>query len=340
MNTLYLGSFGRDPKTTMGITAYRYLSETCNIEMIENYVPDLSIGQQCFDEKNGVLYAVNEVSDLKGRTGGGGYVLAFRQDRDTGKLTEISRCRTFGNNPCYVSYDNAREFLLVVHHGLSNTASTLDRRPDGSFGIKLTYDTATAVLYALEADGRIGELCDAVEIEGHDRYGTHSFPHLHSVVRAGDSDAFLVCDKGLDRRYVFTIDRENRKLAVSDTVDARRGTAPRYSYFNNRTGMFYSNCETEPVVYSFAYRPGADSITPTQAVALRDDGRGHPSDIAVSPDGMMLYVNVRDPDSIGVFSVAPDGSFKRIQLVEDGAEAPRGMAVSPDGRFLLACSIF
>jgi 6-phosphogluconolactonase (cycloisomerase 2 family) len=65
-----------------------------------------------------------------------------------------------------------------------------------------------------------------------------------------------------------------------------------------------------------------------------DTGGASPLGITVTPNGRFLYVAHVDSSTIGIFSIAPDGTLTLRKDVRTSVNNPRGLAMTPDGRFL------
>ena len=66
-------------------------------------------------------------------------------------------------------------------------------------------------------------------------------------------------------------------------------------------------------------------------------GRNDAAEIAVLPNGKLLYTSNRGHDSIAVFAIdSQKGALTQVADVPTGGQEPRHFAIDPTGHFLLA----
>jgi 6-phosphogluconolactonase len=103
------------------------------------------------------VYTVSETVDFEGKPGGG--VSAFARDLATGSLTPLNTASSAGVEPAHAAIDPSGRFLLVAN-----------------------YRSGSVAVFALGADGSIGELVDLMQDEGssvHPKRQTG--PHAHQI---------------------------------------------------------------------------------------------------------------------------------------------------------------
>nr|WP_269432487.1 beta-propeller fold lactonase family protein [Paenibacillus sp. VKM B-2647] len=109
------------------------------------------------DEQRRLLFAVSETND--------GAVVSYRYDPDTGTITELSRQRSHGAAPCYVSLDASGKWLLTVN-----------------------YTSGVVVVHPVHADGTLGPAAQQIEHKGSSvRSDRQERAHPHSIVNVPDS---------------------------------------------------------------------------------------------------------------------------------------------------------
>ncbi len=75
-----------------GIALLRFRPDDGSLELLENLEPDLQCGVTCLDRDRNLLYITNEVNQNPDyKKGGGGLVMAYQADPQTGHLTQVSR---------------------------------------------------------------------------------------------------------------------------------------------------------------------------------------------------------------------------------------------------------
>lgn len=355
---LYVGNWGFHP-APKGISRFLYDEETGELELQETIRPDVAAGQLCLDGERGILYAVNERGDRADEYGGGGSLLAFRIDRETGALTKISERDSLCPEPSYLCLDGSGKYILTCHCADPWHVTKVVRRPDGTLGNEVLFDDAAVVMFRLNGDGSIGEACDYAVFPGNQKLSPTSqvnvdpvtghiqlieiISRLHAVVISPDKEMLVACDKGMDKLYALKLDRENGRILHTDTFEAEWSSFPRYGAFHPTLPVFYSNSEYCSDIYAFHYDSARGKLDLLQRMPVleKDPGlvEGKPvgaQDILVHPDGRTLYVTLCGINSISVLSLDDQGLPTLVQTVESGGVLPRGIAISPDGRFLLS----
>jgi 6-phosphogluconolactonase (cycloisomerase 2 family) len=344
-----VGNWNFQKTSGKGLSSYTYDPETAKMEHICTVRDDVSVGNQFVDNDNGIIYITYEERNLRGYLGGGGYVLAFKIDKETGELTEISDTLSLAPLPSYIWVDKSKKYALVSNHVTSNVTTKVVKNPDGTYSPKTETDDAALVLYRLNDDGSIGEACDVYYIPSADkilsdpnnpRYAG-GIPHMHSVVGDPTSELFVVCDKGVDKVYTFGIDRENGKIIYKSQFKANERSAPRYSVFHPTLPIVYENNENVTYIHTFKYdvESGELELLATTDLLQEHGGKGMPSDIAISQDGKFLYACTRGANILSVFSLDENGIPTLIQTSPCGGEGPRGMKISPDGKFVFIANL-
>ena len=355
---LYVGNWGFHP-APKGISVFEYDDETGNIDLIENIHQDIAAGQLDIDYEKGILYAVNEAGDRPGEYGGGGKLLAFRIDGETGRLTLVNERDSLCPEPSYIRRDATGRYLLTCHCADPWHVTKIVRNEDGTLSNEVLFDDAAVVLFRLNEDGSIGEAVDFKTWEGcnklDEKHQVNVDPvsghiqlveiisRLHAVLPSPDGKMFITLDKGMDKIYAFKIDYENEKIIHTDTWQAAWQSFPRYAYFHPTLNIMYANSEfcSDVNVFSYDSENGKLNYIKTVSCTDKDYGlvEGKPvgaQDILVHPDGKTLYVTTCGINSITVFDLDSDGMPAFRQIINSDGNLPRGIAISPDKRFLLS----
>jgi 6-phosphogluconolactonase (cycloisomerase 2 family) len=277
------------------------------------------------------LYSANEtdrVGDDKQGT-----VSAFAVDRADGGLEPFNTVRSGGAGPTYVSVHPAGRHLLVANY----------------------FGGSVAVLPILE-DGRLGEASDikvdagqigptraanappgSFAISGHDR------THAH-MIQADPSGRFVLhVDLGLDKIFVWKFDDRRGILSPNDppSVSLPPGDGPRHFHFHPNGRWLYSIQEEGSTIVLFDYDSTSGRLSPRQAISTLPSGfagSNFCSEILVSADGRHVYAGNRLHDSIGIFSVGPDGELTHVGEEWTRGNYPRSFGFDPNGRFLYCCN--
>lgn len=351
---MLVGQWGYNQSDPMGISTYAYDPEHGEIELVETIREDIVSGQMTVDEDRGIVYVVDEIGHIRGDLGGGGYVNAFRIDPETGKLIFLNEQRTLSTEPCYISLDVSRKYILVCHCSDPYHVTKIRKLPDGGFTADTVYDDTALVLIRLNDDGSLGEVCDVAITEGCGATSPHSETYVnaqsghimhiqvisrqHCVMGSPDGKMFAVCDRGMDKIYTFQMDRASGKLIRANTYDEKIASNPRYCAFHPTKPYFYANMEKMPYVYAYRYDAEAaalEKISETKILYDSVKSRSGCSDLKIHPNGKTLYCT-SNPNTISVLRIADDGTLKVVQNVDCRGDFPRAICIAPDGKFLFS----
>jgi 6-phosphogluconolactonase len=207
------------------------------------------------------------------------------------------------------------------------------------------YGSGNVVSFAIEPDGRIGEMT------GKDQHSGSSVnprrqqgPHAHAVVISPDNRFLFVPDLGLDRILIYRIDEARQSFTPNNPsyVSVNPGLGPRHFVFGAGAKFAYAVCEMGSSVVAFSYDHESGKLTPVQTISTLPadfSGEDNSAEIAVSPSGRFLYASNRGNDSITVFQVdMKTGNLSKIQIVPTQGKIPRNFVIDPTGRYLLAAN--
>lgn len=361
---VYVGnwSFQAKPAKGKGITIYEYTPETGDLTLVETICPDVAAGQLYLDEKNGILYSNDECGERRGEVGGGGYLLSFRIDPATGKLTKLNQKDSLSPEPSYLCLDRSGKYLVTCHCADPWHVTKIVRNPDGTFTNQVLFDDTSLVLFRIQEDGSLGAVCDVALTPGTGGKGANSqvnvdpvsghvqlvqvISRLHAVVASPSGELLAACDKGMDRVYTYRIDREAGKLVYLNHWEAPEVACfPRYAVFHPdpEKALLYVNNENYAQLNTFRYDEATGALERIHKVYLLpcDPGmvEGKPvgaQDIMVHPNGRTLYCTLCGLNLIVVCRLDENGIPTPVQRIQSRGNLPRGIALSPDGRFLLS----
>ncbi|MCD8342734.1 MAG: lactonase family protein [Clostridiales bacterium] len=359
---LYVGnwSFQAKPAKGKGISVFSYEPETGDLTLIETVCPEVAAGQLWLDAQRGILYSNDEYGERRGEVGGGGYLLAFAIDPETGRLTLMNQKDSLSPEPSYLCLDKSGKYLVTCHCADPWHVTKIVRHPDGSFGNEVLFDDTALVLFRVNEDGSLGDVCDVALTPGTGGKGPHSqvnvdpvsghiqlvqvISRLHAVVASPSGELLAVCDKGMDRVYTYRIDREQGKLVALSCWEAPEVACfPRYAAFHPTKQVLYVNNENYAQLNSFHYDEETGALERFHKVYLlpEDPGMvdGKPvgaQDILAHPNGKVLYCTLCGLNLIVVCRLDEEGRPTPCQLVQSRGNLPRGIALSPDGRFLIS----
>lgn len=266
------------------------------------------------------LYAVAEVQDYQGKSGGG--VVAYAVDRKSGALTHLNEQSTVGNGPCYVSVDATGNYVLVANYG-----------------------SGSVVIYPIQSDGSLGAASDFKQHEGSSvNPQRQQGPHAHSFFVAPNNRFAFAPDLGMDKVMIYQLDLANGKLVPGDQpwVETEAGGGPRHFDVHPNRKFAYCNLEIGNKVIVFAYDEDKGTLNQIQSIStLPDDfsGRSHTADLHVHPSGNFIYCSNRGHDSIAMYSIDQDsGMLTFLGTESTQGSTPRNFAINPAGTLLLAAN--
>lgn len=312
----------------------------------------------CVSPNQRFLYATDEDRDRGGIPYAGGGVLAFSIDPETGMLMFLNEQPSIGVCPTYVSVDRTGQFVFTANHGSRDRVVRAEKDENGSFALRSLCDEGSVAMLRVKPEGTLGPAADMVAYP--DACTTPimrvSGVHAHCCVESPSGKYLLVCEKGGDRIYVSEIDREHGKLRPAPVpfCETRPHIAPRHAVFHPSKPYVFVCNEIGATVDAYAFSEENGALRQIDFASTIQEGK-HPlsalnSDIQVHKNGRFLYVSVRTggiffpelkdnlPGSIAVFSIAENGSLRRIQTVLTEGNNVRSISFDPACEWLFAAS--
>ena len=266
------------------------------------------------------LYAVNETGDAPADKSGA--VSAYAIDPASGALTFLNQQPSGGAAPCHVTIDK-----------------------EGRHAIVANYWGGTVEVLPIQADGRLGPPSTVLRHQGRDaRPGRPAEPHPHSTNLDAANRFAFVADLGLDEVVAYRFDGETGRLAPheSGTVRLAAGAGPRHLAFHPDGRQAYVINELDSTITRLAYDAATGAMTAGQTVSTLPtgfQGKNSTAEIAVHPDGKLLFGSNRGQDSIAIFTIDPaTGALTPAGHQPTGGKTPRNFAVDPTGEYLLAAN--
>ena len=332
-----------------GIGIYEYLEENGRLKFLELIRPDITPGMMQIDAKSGVLYLVDEQKNNPSfaMQGGGGRVVAFSIDPETGGLAQLGAEQpSFGTLPTYCALARNGKWLIAVNHWDKQAITKVCRGADGAFRVATDFSDVTAALYPLSEDGSILPASDVIKFDPDRRELPARIACLHAVYFTPDGSHFLITNMKQDQVLMMRIDETAGKMEIASTLSCPRGSWPRYGAFHPTKRLFYMNNERSLTVNTLRYdEKGKLELIQTldaapQLPCVQPGKRISQSDIRISADGKYVYDFYRYTDAAVVYEVEEDSGLLRMaQSLELEEKRPRGFAISPDGRFLLTANL-
>jgi 6-phosphogluconolactonase len=316
---VYVGAY-TGPGRAEGITVYRMEPGSGALTHVQTVGGIDNPSFLALDPGQRFLYAVSEVQDPGGRTGGA--VSAFAVDPATGQLSFLNRQPSHGAGPCHVSVHQSGKYAFVANYGSGHVAAL----PIGD-------------------DGRLGEATAVVEHAGTGPIPRRQAgPHAHFISPDPTGALVLANDLGTDRVMVYRLDRAAGALVPNELPFAqeRSGAGPRHLAFHPNGRFVFVLNEIDSTLSAFAYdaERGALRIVQTASTLPEDfSGSNSTAQVVMHPSGRFIYGSNRGHDSIVIFGV--DGETGRMTYVghePTQGKTPRNFNLDPSGTLLLAAN--
>ncbi len=268
------------------------------------------------------LYAVNELSQPDGKTGGS--LSAFSFSPSTGSLGFINSQPTAGGAPCHVSC-----------------------HPGGRWVAAANFASGTAAVFPVGSDGALGEASCVVRHPSLPEpnwvpQGKEKRPHAHCIVFDASGRRAFVADLGIDRLmvYRFDVDRGTLEPDTPPFLPARTGAGPRALALHpdGRRACLVNELDSTLTLLDLDPPRGAVRALDTKGTLPAGwKGQNACADVHVHPGGRFVYCSNRGHDSIAVFGVR-DRVLEPIGVHPTGGKWPRSFCLDPEGRWLLAAN--
>jgi 6-phosphogluconolactonase (cycloisomerase 2 family) len=277
------------------------------------------------------MYSANETDRLGADKQG--TLSAFAINRSDGKLEPLNTVGSGGAGPTFVSVHPSGRFVLVANY-FGGSVAVLPILDDGRLG------TATDIK---DVAGQIGPARATNAPPGSFARSGHDRTHAH-MISADPSGRFVLhADLGLDRIFVWKFDVQKGALHPGEppAVSLHPGDGPRHFHFHPNGRWFYSIQEEGSTIVLFDYAGASGRLAPRQTISTLPPGfagSNFCSEIMVSADGRFVYAGNRLHDSIGIFSIGPNGTLTFVGDEWTRGDYPRSFNIDPSGQFLYCCN--
>jgi 6-phosphogluconolactonase (cycloisomerase 2 family) len=277
------------------------------------------------------LYSANE-TDRVGETKEG-TVSAFAIKRADGTLRLINTVPSGGAGPTFVSVHPSGRFVLVANY-FGGSVSVLPILSNGRLG------AATDVK---QDAGKIGPSRATNAPAGSFAFSGHDRTHAH-MIQADPSGRFVLhVDLGLDKIFVWRFDEPEGVLTPNKppALSLPPGDGPRHFQFHLNGRWLYSIQEEGSTIVLFDFDAATGRLKARQTVSTLPPGYAGSnfcSGILVSSDGRFVYAGNRLHDSIGIYSIGPNGTLTYVGEEWTRGNYPRSFDIDPTGRFLYCCN--
>jgi 6-phosphogluconolactonase len=310
---VYVGTYTGEGRGE-GIYVFRADESTGALEAVQTVSGVASPSFLALHQNGKTLYAVNEAQ-------GSEAVSSFKVEAGTGKLSPLNQQPSHGTAPCYVSLDPTGRCVLIANYG-----------------------NGIVAIYPVGTDGSLGAASDVVQHVGSSSNRRQAGPHAHSILIDPSGRFVLSADLGCDRIFVYRLDAATGKLTPNEVPHAQvsSGAGPRHIRFHPGGKLVFVNNEIDSTVTSFTWdgERGTLHVNDTRSTLPSDyTGNNSTAQVAVHPNGKVVYVSNRGHDSIALFGIDETrGKLRPLGHVSTEGKTPRNFNLSPNGRLLLAAN--
>lgn len=271
-----------------------------------------------YDSSRKVLYTVNELKEYKGEETG--TVSSFKIDPCDSENILLNRRRTRGQDPCYLTLDRSKDYLLTTN-----------------------YSSGSISVFSIRDDGSIGERSDFVSHEGSSKDpNRQEGPHVHSIFLDYENKFAYAPDLGLDELVVYKFNSECGILesCPEKNIKIEPGSGPRHFALNPEKNVSYLINELNSTVNVFNFQEtDLKNIQTISTLPPNYNGENYPAEIKVHPSGKYVYGSNRGHDSIVIYKVNFEtGKLRIVGYEPTKGKNPRHFDIDPSGRFLLVAN--
>ena len=303
-----------------GIYLYRLNAGTGELTHVSTTKGVVDPSYLALDHRGRFLFAVNEVTDFRGKKSGA--ISAFAINQRTGELRFLNQSASAGGAPCYLSVNRQGKFVLVANY-VGGNVSVLPVRPQGTLG-------------------------EVVDLEQHNgssvNHERQEGPHAHCIVLDTTEEHAYSCDLGTDRVMIYDFNAETGKLTPGKEpwVQTSPGAGPRHITFHpdGRRAYVINELDATVSVFEQDKKTGAlKEIQNLRTLPADFKGANTSADIHIAPNGRFLYCSNRGHDSIAAFEIDKGkGKLSFIQHEPTQGKNPRNFVIDPTGAFMLVAN--
>ena len=266
-----------------------------------------------------ILYAISEVE--KGELAA--YHISFKVEPTLPILNLLNRQPVQAAGPCHVQLTPQADYATVANYGGQSIS-----------------------LFPIAKNGEVRPASHVVEHLGGSEVVVERQmeSHPHSTIIDATGNFVFVPDLGLDRIFIYKIDRTARKLEPNPAqsfIDLPPGSGPRHFNIHPNSRYAYVINELSSTITAYNINTQLATLEPIATVStLPSDWHetSYCADIHVHPNGKFVYGSNRGHDSIAAFAVNEDGSLALIGHTATEGQTPRNFAIYPRGNFLLVAN--
>ncbi|MEI6049152.1 MAG: lactonase family protein [Bacteroidota bacterium] len=267
----------------------------------------------CISEKNGLIYAANEVMKFNGHRGGG--VTTLRYNAKTQGIEKVKEMAVPNGAPCFISISPGNDYLFMANYtGGSIAVVKLDEK---GIPVSLT-DT---ILYEKE-EGKVS--------------------HAHMISFDPKGKRVYLTDLGLNRIVIYNFDPVTGRLnqIQNGIVKLAKGAGPRHFVFSSDGTKMYVICELNSTISVFDVAENGELALLQTLSTLKEGFKGESfcADIHIGKNGDFLYGSNRGENTIVTFRIGLDGKLTLAGHTDCGGNWPRNFVIDPSGKNLLVAN--
>lgn len=267
----------------------------------------------CLSRNVSYIYAINEVdSFMKIKAGG---LTTIKHDGNFGNLKKVNEIPVPNGGPCFISIAPQNDFLLVANYGGGSVA-----------------------VVKLDSSGVPVSVTDTAYFKG----GEGSVSHAHMAAFDPGGKRVYVTDLGLDRVWIFTLERSSGKLVPfnSEEIVLPKGTGPRHFVFNESATKLYviGELNSTITVLSADHEKGLIPLQTITTLKSGFAGENSCADIHIDRSGKHLYGSNRGENTIVTYDIKDDGLLTITSHTDCGGNWPRNFVIDPTGNYLIVAN--
>ncbi len=311
---LFVGTYtGDGPTDSKGIYAFSFNDTTSTLTPLGLAAATPHPSYILIHPTHKYLYAVNEQDD--------GKISAFQIDSTPqGHLTFINQQSSRGGSPCYLSTNQAGQYIFVANYNDGTVAILPIDKNDGSLKPSSGFDQ------------QIGSSINP------DRQQSS---HTHCILLDKTEENLFSANLGSDEIYTYRFFPNNGSLSRSTiTKTAKAGDGPRHFVFNSNQKLLYVINELESTITVYRYSSILHSVQTISTIPENFTSDNAGAEILLHPvTGNYLYASNRGHDSIAVFTVDHNtGYLSLIQHINVQGRTPRNFNITPNGKYLIVAN--
>jgi 6-phosphogluconolactonase len=172
----------------------------------------------------------------------------------------------------------------------------------------------------------------------HPERQTKAYAHWFSVTH--DNKFALAADLGTDRIVVYRFDDKHGTLQPNDPpfISVTAGAGPRHIAWHPNARQFYLIEELANAITLFNWDARKGTAVAQQTLSTLPagfTGTNTAAEIAVHPNGRLLYASNRGDDSIASFALDGDGRMTLQGHTSSLGKTPRYFVLDPTGRWMI-----